>query len=131
MQFKDKLLSLGLAAGIALSAFYPPVVAQQTAPAVDLDYQTAAILYTQKAAEYRALCYQAFNIARLRFDADLEKKNLKKLPKPERKRPRAIVVDIDETVLANISDEISAVIVRGCVGYTRCRIVYDNPINDI
>ncbi|MEO8649115.1 MAG: 5'-nucleotidase, lipoprotein e(P4) family [Acidobacteriota bacterium] len=101
MQFKHKLLSLGLVAAISLSAFYSPAAAQQAAPAVDLDYQTAAILYTQKAAEYRSLCYQAFNIARLRFDADLEKKNVKKLPKAERKRPRAIVVDIDETVLDN------------------------------
>ena len=55
----------------------------------------------QKAAEYRALAYQAFNIARLRLDADLDKKNLKRLPRAERKRPRAIIVDIDETVLDN------------------------------
>jgi 5'-nucleotidase (lipoprotein e(P4) family) len=55
----------------------------------------------QKAAEYRALAYQAFNLARWQLDADLDKKNLKKLPKPERRRPRAVVVDIDETVLDN------------------------------
>ena len=72
-----------------------------TQPAVDLDYQTAAVLYMQKAAEYRALTYQAFNIARLRLDADFDKKNVKKLPKPMRKMPRAVVVDIDETVLDN------------------------------
>ena len=58
-------------------------------------------MYQQKAAEYRALAYQAFNLARLLLDADLEKKNVKKLPKAERKMPRAIVVDIDETVLDN------------------------------
>jgi 5'-nucleotidase (lipoprotein e(P4) family) len=40
-------------------------------------------------------------LARWQFDADLDKKNLKLLPKPERKRPRAVVVDIDETVLDN------------------------------
>jgi 5'-nucleotidase (lipoprotein e(P4) family) len=75
----------------------------QTAPqpVADLDYQTAAVLYMQKAAEYRALAYQAFNIARLRLDQDLDRKNIKKLPKAERKMPRAIVVDIDETVLDN------------------------------
>lgn len=55
----------------------------------------------QKAAEYRALAYQAFNIARMQLDADLDKKTLKRLPKAERKMPRAIVVDIDETVLDN------------------------------
>ena len=75
----------------------------QTAPqpAADLDYQTAAVLYMQKAAEYRALAYQAFNVARLQLDSDLDKKNVKKLPKSERKMPRAIVVDIDETMLDN------------------------------
>lgn len=77
------------------------VTAQQTAPKASLDYQTAAVLYMQKAAEYRALAYQAFNLARLRLDQDLDKKHVKKLPKAERKMPRAIVVDIDETVLDN------------------------------
>ena len=75
--------------------------AQQAAPAANLDYQTGGVLYMQKAAEYRALCYQAFNTARLQLDAYLDKKNLKKLPKAERKMPRAIIVDIDETVLDN------------------------------
>lgn len=75
--------------------------AQQAAEKANLDYQTAAVLYMQKAAEYRALSYQAFNLARLRLDADLDKKNVKKLPKAERKMPRSIVVDIDETVLDN------------------------------
>lgn len=89
--------SLWLVLTLTVSIF--PQTAVQ--PAVDLDYQTAAVLYTQKAAEYRALAYQAFNIARLRLDADLDKKNVKKLPKPMRKMPRAIVVDIDETVLDN------------------------------
>ncbi|PYT00454.1 MAG: 5'-nucleotidase, lipoprotein e(P4) family [Acidobacteria bacterium] len=91
-------------AGLALAVtlfFVSAAAAQQAAPAADLDYQTGAVLYMQKAAEYRALCYQAFNIARLRLDTDLDKKNVKKLPKAERKMPRAIIVDIDETVLDN------------------------------
>ena len=75
--------------------------AQQAVPAHSYDYQIGAILYQQKAGEYRALAYQAYNIARLRLDQDLDKKNLKQLPKAERKRPRAIVVDIDETILDN------------------------------
>lgn len=65
------------------------------------DYQIGGTLYMQKAAEYRALCYQAFNLAHLRLDQDLDKRSLKKLSKVERKRPRAIIVDIDETVLDN------------------------------
>lgn len=48
-------------------------------------------LYQQKAAEYRALCLQAFNIAKLRLDAY----------KPASSKPLAIITDIDETVLDN------------------------------
>ena len=73
----------------------PPAVA------ADNEYQAGALLWMQKSAEYRALAYQAYNIARWQLDADFEKKNLKKLPKPERKKPRAVMVDIDETVLDN------------------------------
>ena len=75
--------------------------AQQAGDKTDLDYQIAAVLYMQKAAEFRALSYQAYNLARMRLDADLDKKNVKKLPKDQRKLPRSIVVDIDETVLDN------------------------------
>ena len=90
-----------IAAILFAAASFSNALAQTPAPAADLDYQVAAVLYMQKAAEYRALAYQAFNIARLRLDEDFDKKHLKKLPKSERKRPRAIVVDIDETVLDN------------------------------
>ena len=88
------LVSNGFVTSYAQQAVAP-------APEADLDYQTAAVLYMQKAAEYRALAYQAFNAARMQLDADLDKKNVKKLPKVERKMMRAIVVDIDETVLDN------------------------------
>jgi 5'-nucleotidase (lipoprotein e(P4) family) len=91
-----------LAGGLLfVASLFAGAAAQQPAPAADLDYQTAAVLYMQKAAEYRSLAYQAFNIARMRLDADLDKRSLKRLPKAERKMPRAIVVDIDETVLDN------------------------------
>ena len=92
------LLSLAL---VLCAQMYAAGQAPAAEQAPDLDYQTAAVLYMQKAAEYRALAYQAFNFARLRLDEDLDKKNVKKLPKPQRKMPRAIVVDIDETVLDN------------------------------
>lgn len=81
--------------------FIPRSTAQQAVPAHSYDYQIGATLYQQKAAEYRALTYQAYNLARLRLDEDLDKKNVKKLAKDERKRPRAVIVDIDETVLDN------------------------------
>lgn len=72
---------------------------QETSVKIDLEYQLGAILYMQRAAEYRALCYQAFNWAKKMIDED--ERNLKKLPKSERKKPRAIVFDIDETILDN------------------------------
>lgn len=50
-------------------------------------------LWYQRSAEMRALSYQAFNMARMVFDMDLEKGPSSK--------PRAVVVDIDETVLDN------------------------------
>jgi len=107
MKSKKYLLSFGLIVSSVVSTYFVTVstTAQQaTQPAVataDNEYQVGAILYMQKAAEYRALAYQAYNIARWQLDADFEKKNLKKLPKPERKKPRAVMVDIDETVLDN------------------------------
>jgi 5'-nucleotidase (lipoprotein e(P4) family) len=76
--------------------------AQQPQPVIaDNEYQVAAILFQQHAAEYRALTYQAFNVAKMTIEADFDKKNLKTLPKEERKKPRALVVDVDETVLDN------------------------------
>jgi len=51
-----------------------------------------ASLFQQRAAEYRALCYQAFNIAKLRLDETLTQTHTK---------PLAVVTDIDETVLDN------------------------------
>ncbi len=67
----------------------------------DVQYQVGGALYMQKAAEYRALAYQAFNLARRQLDADFDKRLIKKLPKAEQKKPRAIMVDIDETMLDN------------------------------
>lgn len=50
-----------------------------------------AVNWVQQSGEYRALTYQAFNIAKLTFD----KAKSKKISRP------AIIVDIDETVLDN------------------------------
>ncbi len=101
MKLKQLLTTIWLAATISIFAAISSAQTPSAKPEADVEYQLAAILYTQKAAEYRALCYQGFNIAHLRLDADFEKRYLKKLPKAERKMPRAIVVDIDETVLDN------------------------------
>ncbi len=52
-----------------------------------------AVLYQQKAAEAKALYYQAYNLAQMMLDKDLENKSFK--------GKRAVVVDIDETILDN------------------------------
>jgi len=54
--------------------------------------QAWGALYQQRAAEYKALAFQAYNIAQLRLDQQLKLKS---------KKPLAIITDIDETVLDN------------------------------
>lgn len=49
-------------------------------------------LWQQRAAEYKALCFQAYNTAKFRLDEALQHKG---------SRPLAVVTDIDETVLDN------------------------------
>jgi 5'-nucleotidase (lipoprotein e(P4) family) len=62
----------------------------------DNEYQTGAILWTQSSAEYRALAYQSFSLAKLRLDQVLaNRKSLRSA------KPPAIIVDVDETVLDN------------------------------
>jgi len=51
-----------------------------------------SLLYQQRAAEYRALCLQAFNLARARVDEALKSAHARKL---------AIITDLDETALDN------------------------------
>lgn len=51
-----------------------------------------AALYQQRAAEYKALCFQAYNIARVRVDEAIRHHHTK---------PLALITDIDETVLDN------------------------------
>ena len=106
MKIKHYLLTFGLLSSSVVSTYFVTAsTAQQNAQTpkatADNEYQTGAVLYMQKAAEYRALTFQAFNVARMRLNADFDKKTIKSLPKEERKRARAVVVDIDETVLDN------------------------------
>jgi len=92
--------------GLSFSLYFPEDFkvtsqAQEVKPSTkaSLEYQLGAVLYVQKAAEYRALCYQAFNWGKKVIEDD--EKQMKRLPKSERNRPRAIIFDIDETVLDN------------------------------
>ncbi len=107
MKLRNYLLTFSLLGVSIISTYFVTALttAQQNAQTArataDNEYQVAAVLYMQKAGEYRALAYQAFNLAQMQLDADFDKKNLKKLAKAERRRARAVVVDIDETVLDN------------------------------
>lgn len=102
MKLRRNLYALALfVCSISVTYFVTVSTARQQAKSSNNDYQIGGTLYMQKSAEYRAIAYQAFNQARWQLDADLEKKNLKQLPKAERKKPRAIMVDIDETMLDN------------------------------
>ncbi len=57
------------------------------------EHLVMATLWYQRSAEARALYYQAFNFARLRLQEDLRNTAIQK--------PRAVIVDVDETVLNN------------------------------
>jgi len=58
------------------------------------EYSILAVLWQQHAAEYRALTYQAYNMAHIQLDNILDNKS-------DYKKPIAIITDIDETVLDN------------------------------
>jgi len=59
--------------------------------------KTLPVLWQQTSAEYRALCYQAFNLAMLRVS---------EIPDEELKKGRlAIITDLDETILDNSARE--------------------------
>jgi 5'-nucleotidase (lipoprotein e(P4) family) len=57
------------------------------------EHMLYAVLYHQKAAEARAIYYQTFNLAKMMFEKDYSDKSIK--------QKRAVIVDIDETVLDN------------------------------
>ena len=90
-----KHVFLGLLMAMLLFTLSGPTLAEEKSyTAKDLNEQLVmATLWYQRSAEMRALSYQAFNVARVMFDADLEKESSDK--------KRAVVVDIDETVLDN------------------------------
>jgi 5'-nucleotidase (lipoprotein e(P4) family) len=70
----------------------PLPVSNEGALTLTADGKLFTALFQQRAAEYKALCLQAFNIAHLRVDEALQ------LP---HSKPLAIVTDIDETILDN------------------------------
>ncbi len=103
MKTRNLVLTITITAIASLAGYLSGTLASADNPDKDAwktsQYQLGGLLYMQKAAEYRALAYQAFNVARMSLDAD--EKTRKKLPKAERKKSCAVMVDIDETVLDN------------------------------
>lgn len=61
-----------------------------TSPTVGGKLFTSA--WIQRSAEYKALCHQAYNIAKMRIDEEIASKP---------SRPLAVITDIDETILDN------------------------------
>lgn len=90
------LLSLGflIAACDTPSKTQKTVVHHQSAQIPTQEHSVQAVNWQQQAAEYRALCLQAYNYARLSLDLmlDTTKMDVSKL---------AIVTDLDETVVDN------------------------------
>lgn len=62
-------------------------------PALNDEQSVMSVLYQQEAAEYRALCFQAYNLARLKLEKEI---------KPTSKASSlAVITDLDETALDN------------------------------
>lgn len=76
--------------------------AQQQPARSDNSHLLMATLWYQRADEFRALCYQAYNLAQLRLDQELSAPHKAKRP--------AVVVDIDETVLDNSPFEARSIV---------------------
>ena len=68
--------------------------AAQPAEGPDNEYLVGSTLWTQSSGEWRALAYQAYNFARVLLDQDLRANR-------KRRMRRAVIVDVDETVLDN------------------------------
>ena len=79
------LFMLAFVTGISSSA--------QVADHKPAQYNVSGILWQQQSGEYKALCYQAYNLARLRLDEILRTY--------KDTMPMAVVTDIDETILDN------------------------------
>lgn len=93
----------------ALASCNPPSTPPPSAIGNPLEYTNLAITYTQQSAEYRALCFQSYNLASYKLQEKLKSYKGKKKP--------AVVLDIDETILDN-SKYIAWCLKRG-VGYDK------------
>ncbi len=79
--------------GSSLLACTPKQTTTEATSKKSNEHLVMGTLWYQRSAECRALYYQAYNIARISLDNQLKH--------PKNKRPKAVVVDIDETVVNN------------------------------
>jgi 5'-nucleotidase (lipoprotein e(P4) family) len=84
-------LLAGGATGAAATAYTADTPAGETAEKLHNNLLWA-VAWQQTAAEYRALCYQAYNLARMRLDDALRRRE-------PGDRPLAVITDIDNTLL--------------------------------
>jgi len=84
----------GLAVAVIPLLFSFNAIGQTAPEPAQNTYIEGAVLWQQTSGERRALSYQAFNLARMMLDRDL------KMNRGNRK-PRAVIVDLDETILDN------------------------------
>src|SRR2546421_12241395 len=90
---KLSVLALALPLLYSLNA-----IAQAPTEPAQNTYIEGAVLWQQSSGERRALSYQAFALARMMLDRDL--RTNRRLTKP-----RAVIVDLDETILDNSLNE--------------------------
>ena len=73
-------------------------IAQAPTESAQNTYIEGAVLWQQLSGERRALSYQAFALARMMLDRDLRMNR-------RLRKPRAVIVDLDETILDNSLNE--------------------------
>lgn len=88
------VLLISVSAVAPISSMGQQATAQQPAQGPDNEYLVGSTLWTQASGEWRALAYQAYNFARILLDQDLRMNR-------KRRMRRAVIVDVDETVLDN------------------------------
>ena len=94
---RRRILGFMLAGGAITSLSSAPIAAQDDA--VDDSIRNPllwAMAYKQTAAEFYALCHQAYNLARMRLDLALATHN-------SGERPLAVITDMDNTILHAMS----------------------------
>lgn len=94
-QVRRRQLLLALMAGGATIPLVTASGSQEECNSTGDDHNNAllwAVAWKQTAAEYRALCHQAYNLARLRLDLALESHK-------QGDKPLAVITDMDDTIL--------------------------------